>query len=196
MVSADEPFPHRRAFQRVMITMRAGDCSGVVVHGSDELARATFAGRLLRRMDRDLSRVVVARQFDAFAILQEIRVQTARREIDKIVAANAQALSEDPSHFLATLRELIEGPCQSAASGAFVLVLHGFDPITTSTTRPDERRDLSPELLPVARGLIGAFAGARTESRLLFTSTAPFSVTDSNGDELAVSLRVESLGIA
>jgi hypothetical protein len=193
MIAADQPFPHRRAFQRVMITMRDGDCSGVVVHGGNELARATFAGRVLRRVDRELSRVVVAREFDALAIVQEIRVQTARREIDEIAASKGQAVSDDPADLLATLREIIEGPCRSAGNGAFVLVLHGFDPVVTSSTRPDERRDLPPELLPVARALVRAFAGSRTASRLLFTSAAPFSIIDSNGDDLAVSLRVESL---
>jgi hypothetical protein len=193
MVAADQPFPHRRIFQRVMVTMRDGDHNGVVVHGGDELARATFAGRVLRRVDRDLSRVVIAHQFDAVAIAQELRVQIARREIDRIAASSVPALSEDPAQLLSMLREIIEGPCRSAGSGAIALVLHGFDREVSSATKPEERRHLPPELLSIARALIRAFTGASTASRLLFTSTAPFSVVDSNGDDLAVSLHIESL---
>jgi hypothetical protein len=157
------------------------------------LARATFAGRVLRRVDRDLSRVVIAHQFDAVAIAQELRVQIARREIDRIAASSVPALSEDPSQLLSMLREIIEGPCRSAGSGAIALVLHGFDREVSSATKPEERRHLPPELLSIARALIRAFTGASTASRLLFTSTAPFSVVDSNGDDLAVSLHIESL---
>lgn len=90
------------------------------------------------------------------------------------------------------LREILEGPCQSAGAGAIALVLHGFDPVPVPSPQPGARHDLSATMLPVARALIGAFANARTESKLLFTSAAPFSVIDPGGD-LADSLLTESL---
>jgi hypothetical protein len=193
IAAPDTPFPYRREFQRVMATMRDGDYNGVVVHGGDELARATFVGRVLRRGDRDRSRVVVAGPFDAPAILQEVRVQAARRDVDRIVTTYSEAVSSDPAQLLPALRAIIEGPCRMAGNGAFMLVLHRFDPIAASPAQPDKRPALPPELLAIARALIRSFAGAATASRLLFTSAAAFSVIDADGSELAASLRAASL---
>src|SRR6185295_14235891 len=102
-------------------------------------------------------------------------------------------LNSDPGQLLHALRAIIEGPCQSAGAGAFVLVLHGFDPIPDPNAQTDQRRGLSRELLVVAQALINAFTGAGTASRLLFTSSAPFSVTADNGSELASSLHTQLL---
>lgn len=184
----DEPFRYRRALQDVIATLRESDDSGVVVHGDDTLVRATFAARVVRHMDRDLKRLVVASNFEAPAILQQIRDQTALGEVNAIARRYLSSLNDDPSQLLQALRAIIEGPCQSAGAGAFLLVLHGFDPIPNPSAPPDERRSLTPELLAVARALIGAFTGARTASRLLFTSSAPFSVPADNGSELASAL--------
>lgn len=189
----DQPFPYRRAFQRVIAALREGSESGVVVHGDGMPARATFAARVLRRMDRDLSRVIVAGNFDAAAILQQIRDQTALGETNAIASPYLPALNNDPSQLRQALRKIMEGPCQSAGAGAFVLVLHGFDPIPNPNAQPDDLRGLSPDLLVVARALIGAFTGAATASRLLFTSAAPFSVPADDGNELTASLHVERL---
>lgn len=189
---ADQRFPHRRAFQRVMVALRGSDYSGVVIHGADELARATFTARALRRLERDLACVVVARDFDALAVLEAIRVQTASAEVDAIAGRFRDPLRTDPSRLLQALRETIERPCRDPRDGAFALVLHGFDPMSAPGSPPGERRSLAPTHLVVARALIGAFAGARTASRLLFTSAAPFSVVADGGD-LADTLLIQSL---
>jgi hypothetical protein len=139
-------------------------------------------------MGRDLKRLVVANLFEAPAILQQIRDQTALGEVNAIASRYLPALYNDPSQLLQALRAIIDGPCQSAGAGAFVLVLHGFDPIPDPNAQPDDRRNLSPERLAAARALIGAFTGARTASRLLFTSSAPFSVPADNGSDLASAL--------
>lgn len=189
----DQRFLHRRGLQRVLAALRKSSDSGVVVHGDDMPARATFAARVLRRMDRDRSRVVVARDFDAAAILQQIRDQTALGEVNAIVSPYLRTLNNDPRQLRQALRQIIAGPCRSAGAGAFVLVLHGFDPIPNPNAQPDELRGLAPDLLVVARSLIGAFTGAATDSRLLFTSAAPFSVPAEDGGELTAALHVERL---
>jgi hypothetical protein len=101
--------------------------------------------------------------------------------VDAIADQYRDVLRTEPSQLLRALRAIIEGPCQDPGKGAFVLVLHGFDPVLASNTQPGEL-GLTPELLVVARALIGAFSGARTASRLLFTSDRPFSVVDETGD--------------
>lgn len=188
----DQPFPHRRVFQRVMAALRGCDYNGVVVYGGDDFERATFAARAVRRLERDLLRVVVARDFDAPAILEAIRVQTASPGVDAIAGRYSGALRTQPNQLLQALREIVEGPCQNPRAGAFALVVHGFDPAPAPKAPPGERRGLAPAHLPVARALIGAFAGARTASRLLFTSAAPFTVVTDGGD-LADTLLTESL---
>lgn len=193
VASPDQPFPYRRAFQRVLVALREGSDSGVVIHGDDMAARATFTARVLRRTDRDLKRVVVAGDFDAAAILQQIRDQTAIGEVNAIASPYLRTLNNDPGQLRQALRPILEGPCQSAGSGAFALVLHGFDPIANPNAPPDELRSLAPDLLVVARALIGGFTGAATASRLLFTSAAPFSVPAEDGRELAAALHVERL---
>jgi hypothetical protein len=190
LAPAGEPFPHRRAFQRVMAALREHGYPGVVVHGGDELGRATFAGRVLRRMEPDRPRVVVARDFDAPAILEAIRVQTARAGVDAIAARYRETMHTDPGQLLQALRAIVEGPCQDSGEGAFLLVLHGFDP--EPNARPGQRNGLAPAHMLVARALIGALIGARTASRLVFTSAVPFSVIV-NDDDLASSLLAASL---
>lgn len=189
----DQPFPYRRAFQRAIAVLREGRDSGVVVHGGDLTARATFAARVLRRTDRDLRRVVVAGDFDAAAILQQIRDQTAIGDVHAIASPYLRTLSRDPGQLLQALRAILEGPCRSAGAGALVLVLHGFDPIADPHAQPDALCGLPLELLVVARALIGAFTHAATASRLLFTSAAPFSVPDESGQDRAATLHAERL---
>ena len=178
----DQAVVPRRALQRVLAALRDTRHPGVVVHGSDELARATLAARALRRLSRELSSVVVAGDFDASAMLGVLAEQTASAEIDRLVGRSRERVRRDPSQLRMVLRELLEGPCQAPGGGALVLVLHGFDPVAERGTSPDQRHHLGPALLPVARAVIGAFSGARTASRLLLTSAARFSVVTDGGD--------------
>jgi hypothetical protein len=188
MASAEEPFPHRRALQRSMHALRNERYPGIMVHGGDELRRATFAGRVLRRMERERSRVIVSDDFSSSEILKTIVLQTGSEGVSAIADRYTQTLRANSSRLQQALREIIEGPCQDAGDGAIVLVLHGFDPESIGTADPNGRRQLSPERLVVAQALISAFVGARSASRLLFTCTAPFSVPKANGDKDLVKL--------
>lgn len=193
VAAPDQPFPYRRALQRVIVSLRAGHDSGIVVHGDDAPARATFAARVLRRIDHDLSRVIVTESFDAAAIVAQIRDQTALGEVQAIASRAVPALLDDPGRLRQALRQILEGPCRSAGAGAFALVIHGFDPRPVPGAGPDDLRGLAPDRLVVARALIGAFTGAATASRLVFTSAAPFSVPAEDGRELAASLHLVRL---
>lgn len=190
---SDQPFPHRRAVQRVLAALHAGDHSGVVVHGADPIARATLATRVLRRLERDLARVVVARQFAAAAVLRAIYAQTANPGVDAIVTRFRDRLADDPRMLLPVLRQVLEQPCQAAREGAFVLVLHGFDPLPAAGAQPGARHGLAADRLIVARAVIGAFTGARTASRLVFTSAAAFSVIAEDGGDMVDTLFIEPL---
>jgi len=188
----DQPVVHRRALQRVLAALRDTRHPGVVIHGGDELARATLAARALRRLSRELPSVVVARDFDTPAILGALSAQTARAEVDRLAGRYRERVRSDPGQLLLALRGILEGPCRDPGGGALVLVLHGFDPVPDPGASPDHRRNLGPTQLVVARAVIGAFSGARTASRLLLTSAAPFSVVTDGGD-LADTLFSQSL---
>jgi formylglycine-generating enzyme required for sulfatase activity len=184
IAASGQPAMYRRSFQRVVAALREGSSPGVVIHGGDELSRVTFVGRVLRRMERELRRVVVTRDFDAPAILGELREQTARQEVAAIVEEYRDRLHDDPAQLREALRAIIEGPCRDRGAGAFVLVLHDLDLMAR------------PDLLLVVRALLGAFTGAGTASRLLFTCAIPFSVFDQRGNDLSHLLSCESLEVS
>lgn len=191
----DQPFAHRRAFQRVLAALRGSAHSGVVIHGGTELIRATVVGRALSRLERDLSRVVIAQDFDAVTVLEAIRVQIASDEVEAIVSRFRPRIASAPGQLLHALREILEQPCQNPGAGAFALVLHGFDPVVVPGSQPGTRLGLPAPHLVVARAVVGAFAGARTASRVLFTSVAPFSVIADDGRDIADTLHFESLTV-
>lgn len=191
-IALDRPVD-RGALRRVMAVLRDGTSAAIVVHGSDELSRATFAGRVLQRVERELPRVVIARDFDAPAILQEIVTQTANGQVVDIVNRYRQGLNGD--RLLQALREIIAGPCKLRNEGAFALVLHGFEPLPRVDGQGDTPSRLPADRLLVARALLLAFRGAVSDSRLLFTSTVPFSVPDSKGDDIADLLLFEALDV-
>jgi formylglycine-generating enzyme required for sulfatase activity len=172
---------HRRAFQRVVALLRDVGSPGIVVHGSDELSRATFVSRVLHRVERELRRVVVVGELDALAILGAVREQTAHPEVATLANEYGGKLQDDPRQLRDVLRAVIEGPCRDRGAGAFVLVLHNFE--LTST----------PDQLVVFRALLGAFVGAGTASRLIFTCAAPFAAADHDGFDLSKWLAFQSL---
>src|SRR5262249_2555668 len=150
----------------------------------DELERATFVGRVLRTMDPDLSRVVIARDFEAPAILESIVDQTANQGVAAIAREYRRTLTSDPASLLPALPPIRAGPCRPSEGGAFALVLYEFGSVEDS----EIRRELAPRLMAVGRALIGAFAAASTASRLIFTRAVPFSVPDRENHDLADSL--------
>lgn len=168
---------HRRAFRGVVAALRDAESPGIVVHGGDEMLRATFVSRVLQRMAHELRRVVVT-DFDASAVLRAVREQTALAEVDRLAKAYQERLHADPPQLRAALRAIVEGPCRDRGAGAFVLVLHDFD----QTSEPE-----------VLRALLGAFAGAATASRLLFTCSAPFSAVKEDGVDISRPLAWQSL---
>lgn len=172
---------HRRAFQRVVAMLRGVGSPGIVVHGSDEVSRATFVSRVLQRMEHELRRVVVTVDFDASAILRAVREQTAHTEVATLARRYDDRLQGDPQQLRDALRAIVEGPCRDRGAGAFVLVLHNFD--LTSTC----------DGMVVFRALLGAFVGAGTASRLLFTCSAPFPAVSDDGVDISRRLAWQSL---
>src|SRR5262249_2564278 len=122
---------HRRAFQRVVATLRDVGSPGIAVHGTDELSRATFVSRVLQRVEHELRRVVVTVDFDAFAILRAIREQTAHPEVATLAKRYHDRLQGDPQQLRDALRAIVEGPCRDRGAGAFVLALHNCDLTST-----------------------------------------------------------------
>lgn len=166
---------HRRPLQRVVATLRGGESPGVVVHGGNERSRVAFVSHVLRRMERELRRVVVTGAVDTPGILRAIHEQIAHPEVAAL-AAQHRKLRGDPEQLRAVLRAIVEGPCRERGAGAFVLVLHDVD--LTSTA----------ERVLLFRALLGAFDGTRTASRLLVTCEAPCPALDDDGQDVAPQL--------
>lgn len=169
---------HRRAFQQTVAMLRSDTSPGIAVYGSDELSRAAFAARVLRYLEPDLRRVVVAGEPSEQTILRAIREQIATSDVAKLVDAQSADLQNELRHLVSALRAIVEGPCQDRGAKAFVLVL--------SRVGRASRVD-------VLRALLDAFAGARTASRLLLICEGPLSIVDDDGADVSARLEWQSL---
>ena len=171
---------HRRALQRVVTTLRDPASPGIAIHGADERSRATFVSHVLRRVEHELRRVVTV-DAGPQGILRAIRMHTADATVAALIEQHRATVPDDARQLQEVLRAIVEGPCRSTGSGAFVLVLHNVDRVAAG-----------PRAV-VLRALLGAFAGAATASRLVLTCETPFSVVDEDGAEISQRLAWQAL---
>lgn len=189
--SVTDPTVRRRALQRINGALLRGERVGALVHGGSERDRADTVRRLVRGWP-DLRRVVVARQFDPAAILGALAGDLVDDQVHAITERYRDLVGRDPSLLAVAVREVIEGPAQRAAQGAFVLVVAEL-PGELGASSPGVRDTASPALGAVVQ-LVTAFRGAATESRLVLTCAYRFAAIDAAGDDVVDTLQVESLG--
>jgi CHAT domain-containing protein len=189
----DEFVGRRRAVQRVLAALRGDAVAGAVIHGAGQLGKSSLAAQVSHHR-RDLQTVVIARNHDAGAILAAIASQAAP-DAGEFLSRHRRPGAWDAPAFGRALRELLEGPCSTAGAGAILLVLDGLEPVLVPPCAPATHAPVRHELAATFGSLIDAFRGARTASRLLFTSRHRFVVLDEHDLDLTRHLWHEPLGV-
>ncbi len=188
----DEFVGRRRALQRVLAALRDDSVAGAVLHGAGQLGKSSLAAQVSHHR-RDLQAVVIHKDYDAGAILAAIAAE-AEPDAGEIIAHHRPPGPWDAPAFGRALRKLLEGPCGAAGAGAILLVIDELDQVLVPPCAPATHARVCRDLAATIGALIGAFRGARTASRLLFTSRHAFIALDEHDVDLTRHLWHEHLG--
>jgi len=189
----DEFVGRRRALQHVLAALRGDSVVGAVLHGAGQLGKSSLAARV-SHCRRDLQTVVIYKNYDAATILSAIATQI-EPGASEIIARHRPRGSWDAPAFGRALRELLEGPCGTAGAGAILLVVDDLDQVLVPPRALATHARVRHDLAATIASLIGAFCGARTASRLLFTSRHRFIALDEHNLDLTCHLWHEHLGV-
>jgi tetratricopeptide (TPR) repeat protein len=183
----------RRPLQDALRELRQRNHAGVLIHGMGRQGKSSLAARVANRLHHH-EPVVVFGHYDASAILEAFRRAIGGREVRDIVDAYRDRVRQHPDELADGLRELLEGPCRERVkdergrivSQPVLLVLDDLERILCDPGSTGLHR-VQPELVPVLRAVVEAFAKADGDSRLLITSRFQFTLPQDDRD-LADSL--------
>ena len=183
----------RRPLQDALRELRQRNHAGVLIHGMGRQGKSSLAARVANRLHHH-EPVVVFKRYDAPAILEAFQRAVGGREVRDIVDAYRDRVRQHPDELADGLRELLEGPCRELVkdergrivSQPVLLVLDDLERILCDPG-PAGLHRVQPELVPVLRAVVEAFAKADGDSRLLMTSRFQFTLPQDDRD-LADSL--------
>ena len=183
----------RRPLQDALRELRQRNHAGVLIHGMGRQGKSSLAARVANRLHHH-EPVVVFKRYDAPAILEAFQRAIGGREVREIVDAYRDRVRQHPDELADGLRELLEGPCRELVkdergrivSQPVLLVLDDLERILCDPGSTGLHR-VQPELVPVLRAVVEAFAKADGDSRLLITSRFQFALPQDDRD-LANSL--------
>ncbi len=183
----------RRPLQDALRELRQRNHAGVLIHGMGRQGKSSLAARVANRLHHH-EPVVVFGRYDAPAILEAFRRSIGGREVRDIIDAYRDRVRQHPDELADGLRELLEGPCRElvrdghgrVVSQPVLLVLDDLERILCDPGSTGLHR-VQPELVPVLRAVVEAFAKADGDSRLLITSRFQFALPQDDRD-LANSL--------
>ena len=183
----------RRPLQDALRELRQRNHAGVLIHGMGRQGKSSLAARVANRLHHH-EPVVVFKRYDAPAILEAFQRAVGGREVRDIVDAYRDRVRQHPDELADGLRELLEGPCRELVkdehgrivSQPVLLVLDDLERILCDPS-PAGLHRVQPELVPVLRAVVEAFAKADGDSRLLITSRFQFALPQDDRD-LADSL--------
>ncbi|MFO1421627.1 MAG: CHAT domain-containing protein [Candidatus Competibacteraceae bacterium] len=184
----------RRPLQDALRELRRRDRAGVLIHGMGRQGKSSLAARVANRLHHH-EPVVVFGRYDAPAILEAFRRAVGGRKVRDIIDAYRDRIHQRPEELADCLRELLEGPCQqlvkqddgSVTNRPVLLILDDLERILCDPG-PAGLHRVQPELVPVLRAVVEAFAKADGDSRLLITSRFRFTLPQQDGRDLADAL--------
>ncbi|MEM9468065.1 MAG: CHAT domain-containing protein [Actinomycetota bacterium] len=168
----------RRETQTCLRVLDANEKVGVLIQGMGRLGKSSLAARIASRKRHALA--VVHGAYDPLsfvdAVAQAVENMPAARELidDRREAAGRSAIE-----LRRLLIDLLSGPCaqQQDVEGPLLLVVDDLEQILESTG-DGETHLIIPEYAEVIGAVIGAFAAAHTDSRLIITSRFTFELDD------------------
>ncbi|MCP4694229.1 MAG: ATP-binding protein, partial [Desulfobacterales bacterium] len=190
----------RRPIQAILREFRAFEHAGVLIHGFGRQGKSSLAARIANRTP-ELQVVVVFEFYDARSILDALVRFSGTVEVKDLVENKyAELIRNSPDSLEVALRELLEGPFQrleknesgNVVKRPILLVLDDFEQALDEPAGKNGPHRVKSELSTAIRSVIQAFARARTDSRLLFTSrykcTLPYKGRDLIDDLLPLHL--------
>ncbi|MCP5230717.1 MAG: CHAT domain-containing protein [Zoogloeaceae bacterium] len=174
----------RRALQDVLRAFRDDAVTGVLVQGMGNLGKSSLAARVAARLSR-LKTVVVFKHYDALHVFDRLAdaLPPARRR--GFIDTWRAGLLDQPEVLGDALEAMLDDPL---AGQPILLIVDDLERALETPGPSEHPTPVGPAYRAVLRAIITAFARARGDSRLLFTSRYRFTLPDRDGNELAASL--------
>ena len=178
----------KRELQQSLRMLR--DHGGLLVHGMGRLGKSSLAARIAARRS-DLKLVVIYAHYDALSVVDALRqALEEHRPARDLINSRWPLVRDDRSGGATALRmllvDLLAGPCAEAAAAGRPVLLLADDLERLLEPRSSGRHVVRLSERPVIAALLHAFTPERGDSRLLFTSRFPFTLSE-GGRNLAAN---------
>ncbi|MEO5364268.1 MAG: CHAT domain-containing protein, partial [Magnetococcus sp. DMHC-8] len=176
----------RRAIQQIIAAFRTGDRWGAVVHGMGCVGKSSLAARIANRLASHQT-VLVFEKYDAVAVFDAILDKWPgrhRADLRDAWREKVQHPRQGAQHLGDALREILATPLDNP----LLLIIDDLEQILLPADGQRPATPFQTPFQPVMRAILEAFRDVPTAARILFTSRYRFTLTATNGRELAEGL--------
>jgi tetratricopeptide (TPR) repeat protein len=174
----------RRQIQAVLKAFRT-DSHGVLIHGMGNGGKSSMAARIASRLTGHRT-VVVFKNYDAVTVLDRVLGAVSANDRPGFRATWRDQVHEDAGLLAEALEDLLTGPLHEHP---ILLIIDDLERILEAPAPTDPgATPMRADYRATYLGVLGAFASADTDSRVLFTSRYLFMLSDAHGRDVAARL--------
>ncbi len=181
VATAQQFVGRRRPAQKILGILQDNEKKGVLICGMGNLGKSSLAARIANRMTRHKS-VVIYERYDSLAMFDQLlgslpgteRLDWERRWREKIRANGAVLVN--------VVEELLTTPFDQEP---ILLIIDDLEQILDPPLPGQQKTTVKAGFRSSLAGILQAFKGAETESKVLLTSRYRFTLPDNQGKDLA-----------
>ncbi|MCF1185036.1 CHAT domain-containing protein, partial [Marichromatium gracile] len=174
----------RRQLQKGLRHLREEASACLLIHGMGCLGKSSLAARIANRMTEHAT-CVIFKHYDALTVFDRLIEKTPPVDRQALRTQWRSAVTEQPEILGDALEALLEGPLDTQP---VLLIIDDLERILDAPSPEQPLTPVSADHRAMLGAVLGAFARARTASRLLLTSRYCFTLPDDRGRNLAERL--------